>query len=108
MTQGELAMDCDKDDDQTNKLNLSWASAHAICNTALMVRVGQIWECVTQKTSLIYEIAGFHNEQIYYYPWFYKGPIATTSTVNSNLYLIQGTSEMALLPISLTIKQHFS
>ncbi len=82
----------DADDEQTNKLDLSWASAYAICNTALktMVHVGQIWECVTQTTSLFYEIAGFDNARIFYYPWLNKDP----TTVNSKLHLTQGTSVM--------------
>ena len=57
MTYGELVMDCDNDDDQTTSLGLAWAAPHLVCNTPLVIRVGQAWEVQADIASSVYEIA---------------------------------------------------
>ena len=47
-----------------------------------------------ESITMYYEIAGFHNETIFYYPWINKNPTQTTTMINSKLYLMEGTSVM--------------
>ncbi len=93
-TYGELSMDCDNEDDRAMSLGLSWAAPHSVCNTPLIIRVGQVWEVQTDNTSSVYEIAGFENTMIHYYPWVQKSNDTNSIRNNSKLYLEEGTSVM--------------
>ena len=87
-------MDCNNDDDRAVCLGLGWAAPHSVCDTPLVIRVGQVWEVQTYNTSSVYEISGFENSMIHYYPWIRKNNDINTIQINSKLYLEEGTSVM--------------
>ena len=94
MTYGELSMDCDNDDNYAARVGLDWAAPHSVCNTPLVIRVGQVWEEQTDVTSSVYEIAGFENSMIHYYPWIQKNKDTNIIQINTKLHLEEGTSSM--------------
>jgi hypothetical protein len=53
-----------------------------------------VWEVQTDRKSSIYEIAGFGNSMIHYYPWIHKNVDNNEVQINSKLYLEDGSSIM--------------
>ena len=54
------------------QLVIAWAFSYAVCNTPIIPRVGQVWPVESDTTISVYEIAGFQESLIHYYPWIQK------------------------------------
>lgn len=94
LTQGELAMDCDEDEANEVKAGVHWASKLATLNTPLLLRVGQVWATCKRNGIEVFEIAGFHDTLIHYYPWVIKSKNKYDLKVTDTLYIEKGTSVM--------------
>ena len=94
LTHGELAMDCDDDVIETHKLGIEWAEPYSVCNTPIILRAGQVWAVESKAATKIYELAGFENNLIHYYPWLQKDASRVHITTNDTIFLEQGSSVM--------------